>query len=90
MRSSISTAVTVRALGELCREDTRSGPDLEHVVVLAQLGGVDDGTQHPAVDEEALAERRRGADSVPPQQRLEGVRIGDVHRGKPIRLFADP
>ena len=68
-----------RAVRERGGQDAGTGSDLEDVVTIAELGGVDDGRERGRIDEEALSDARRGAHAVAAQDRVERAGVREVH-----------
>ena len=68
-----------RTLGEGRGQDARPGPDLEHLVARPDLGRLDDRGEHRTIDEETLAQRGRGADTVTAERIAQPTRIRDIH-----------
>ena len=76
-----------RAFGEVLGEHAEAAADLEHDVVLGQLGGAADHVEDVRVDEEVLAEVAVRADAElahPPDGRLRGLR----HQPKSLAALA--
>src|SRR5207249_1101305 len=68
-----------RTLGEGRGQDARPRPDLEHLVARPDLGRLDDRGEHRTIDEETLAQRGRGADTVTAERIAQPTRIRDIH-----------
>ena len=76
-----------RAFGEVLREHAEAAADLEHDVVVGQLGGAADHVEDVRVDEEVLAEVAVRADAElahPSHARLCGLR----HQPKSLAALA--